>query len=78
MAKQDVDQSISSRHARHPCPPLAYTLFQAVAAFLARDYARSRRPKRESYAVKIWGKPAPFLPFCTINSSLHCSGSGDT
>ncbi|KAM0692613.1 hypothetical protein Q7P36_007168 [Cladosporium allicinum] len=48
MAKQDVDQSISSRHARHPCPPLAYTLFQAVAAFLARDYARSRHPKREA------------------------------
>jgi hypothetical protein len=77
MALQDVDRSIPSRH---PCLPLAYSyrLSQAVAALSCRGTMPGLAIRSERLRPKIWGKPAPLLPFCTINSSLHCFGSADT
>lgn len=59
----------------------SYRLLQPLAAFLAGELCPVSPSEARSYAAvaeRSGAKPAPLLPFCTINSSLHCFGSGDT
>jgi hypothetical protein len=77
MAKQDVDQS------SHPdTPGTLVLLLHTHSSRLLQPFLPGTMPglaiRSERRRTKIWGKPAPLLPFCTINSSLHCFGSRDT
>lgn len=75
MTLQDVDQSIPSRH---PCLPFAYS-YRLLQTHSCSPLLPGTLPglaiRSERLRPKIWGNPAPLLPFCTINSSVHCFGS---